>query len=185
MLIVGTGPGVGKTFLANALGHIAVRRQHSAHTERADKLFKRLRGARLDGSYEDEMRKLHRVEYASKWGRRGVLIIDDLALGLEEIAQLGRTLWRRRDNILAFFDYHASKGPTEAINRRLEALRRNALGFRNLTHYRLALTAPQRRTPRTHQCTLNYEEPAKEPRPFDSADQVPESPKPQRRCWTG
>jgi DNA replication protein DnaC len=63
--------GVGKTFLANALGHIAVRRHHSVHTERADKLFKRLRGARLDGSYEDEMRKLHRVE---------LLIIDDLAL---------------------------------------------------------------------------------------------------------
>ena len=40
--------GVGKTFLANALGHIAVRRHHSVHTERADKLFKRLRGARLD-----------------------------------------------------------------------------------------------------------------------------------------
>ena len=51
------GPvGVGKTFLANALGHIAVRRGHSVHTERADKLFKRLNAARLDGSYEDEMR---------------------------------------------------------------------------------------------------------------------------------
>jgi transposase len=56
--------------------------------------------------------------------------------GLEEIAQLGRTLARRRDDILAFFDHHASNGPTEAINGRLEALRRNALGFRNLTHYR-------------------------------------------------
>ena len=53
-----------------------------------------------------------------------------------EIAQLGRTLWRRRDDILAFFDHHASNGPTEAINGRLEALRRNAIGFRNLTHYR-------------------------------------------------
>ena len=39
-------------------------------------------------------------------------------------------------DILAFFDHHASNGPTEAINGRLEALRRNALGFRNLTHYR-------------------------------------------------
>ena len=35
------------------------------------------------------------------------------------------------------FDHHASNGPTEAINGRLEALRRNALGFRNLTNYRL------------------------------------------------
>jgi polynucleotide 5'-kinase involved in rRNA processing len=42
------GPvGVGKTFLANALGHTAIRRGRSVHTERADKLFKRLRGARL------------------------------------------------------------------------------------------------------------------------------------------
>jgi transposase len=55
--------------------------------------------------------------------------------GLEEIAQLGRTLWRRRADILAF-DHHASNGPTEAINGRLETLRRNALGFRNPTHYR-------------------------------------------------
>jgi DNA replication protein DnaC len=66
------GPvGVGKTFLANALGHIAVRRHHTVHAERADKLFKRLRGARLDNSYDDEMRKLQRVD---------LLIIDDLAL---------------------------------------------------------------------------------------------------------
>ncbi|MDP7739473.1 ATP-binding protein [Mycobacterium paragordonae] len=32
------GPvGVGKTFLANTLGHIAVRSHHSVHTKRADK----------------------------------------------------------------------------------------------------------------------------------------------------
>jgi transposase len=72
--------------------------------------------------------------------RRGV------PAGLEEIAQLGRTLWRRRADILAFFDHHASNGPTEAINGRLEALRRNALGFRNLTHLALAFTPTQRRT---------------------------------------
>ena len=60
-----------------------------------------------------------------------------LPAGLEELAQLGRTLWRRRADVLAYFDHHVSNGPTEAINGRLAALRRNALGFRNLTHYRL------------------------------------------------
>ena len=66
------GPvGVGKTFLATALGHAAVRRRYSVHFERADKLFKRLRAARLDGTHDDELRKLHRVE---------LLILDDLAL---------------------------------------------------------------------------------------------------------
>ncbi len=65
-------------------------------------------------------------------------IIDSLRrgvpTGLEELAQLGRTLHQRRHDVLAYFDHHASNGPTEAINGRLEALRRNALGFRNLTH---------------------------------------------------
>ena len=58
-----------------------------------------------------------------------------LPKGLEELAQLGRTLWRRRDDILAFFDVSASNGPVEAINGRLEHLRGIALGFRNLDHY--------------------------------------------------
>jgi len=66
------GPvGVGKTFLANALGHAAIRRKYSVHLERADRLFKRLRAARLDHSHDEAMRKLHRVQ---------LLIIDDLAL---------------------------------------------------------------------------------------------------------
>lgn len=66
------GPvGVGKTFLATALGHIAVRRRRSVHFERADQLFKRLRVARLDNSIDAELRKLLRVD---------LLIVDDFAL---------------------------------------------------------------------------------------------------------
>lgn len=66
------GPvGVGKTFLATALGHVAVRRGRSVHFERADVLLKRLKTARLDNSHEVEIRKLLRVD---------VLIIDDFAL---------------------------------------------------------------------------------------------------------
>jgi transposase len=57
--------------------------------------------------------------------------------GLEELTTLGRTLHRRRDDVLAYFTHRASNGPTEAINGRLEALRRNALGFRNLLNYRI------------------------------------------------
>ena len=59
-----------------------------------------------------------------------------LPQALSEIAQLGRTLWRKREQILAFFDRGgASNGPVEAINGRLEHLRGIALGFRNFTHY--------------------------------------------------
>lgn len=66
------GPvGVGKTHLATALGHIAVRRRHTVLYARADKLFTRLRGARLDNTLEAEMRRLTGVQ---------MLIIDDFAL---------------------------------------------------------------------------------------------------------
>jgi transposase len=60
-----------------------------------------------------------------------------LPAGLDELATLGRTLHRRRDDVLAYFTHRASNGPTETINGRLEALRRNALGFRNLINYRI------------------------------------------------
>ena len=64
------GPvGVGKTFLATALGHIACRRRIGVHFERADKMHKRLKAARLDASYDAEMRKLIGVD---------LLLIDDL-----------------------------------------------------------------------------------------------------------
>jgi DNA replication protein DnaC len=66
------GPvGVGKTFLATALGHIACRRRVRAHCERADRLFKRLKACRLDGTYDAELRKLVATE---------LVIIDDFAL---------------------------------------------------------------------------------------------------------
>ncbi len=72
------GPvGVGKTFLATALGHIAVRRRFSVHFERSDRLFKRLRIARLDNSLDVELRKLLRID---------VLIIDDFALSALDAA---------------------------------------------------------------------------------------------------
>ncbi len=66
------GPvGVGKTFVANALGHAAVRRRYTVIFQRADVLLKRLRASRLDNSHDTEMRKLLRVD---------LLVLDDFAL---------------------------------------------------------------------------------------------------------
>jgi DNA replication protein DnaC len=70
--VVIMGPvGVGKTFLASALGHAAVRRRYSVHFERCDRMLRRLRASRLDNSHDVEMRKLLRVD---------LLVIDDFAL---------------------------------------------------------------------------------------------------------
>ena len=66
------GPvGVGKTHLASALGHIAIRRRRTVHMASAAKLFKRLKAARLDNTLDAELRRLAGVE---------LLILDDFAL---------------------------------------------------------------------------------------------------------
>jgi transposase len=84
-------------------------------------------------AYEDQNRQRGKALLISVIDR----LRSGLPAGLEELATLGRTLHRRRDDVLAYFDHRASNGPTEAINGRLEALRRNALGFRSLINYRI------------------------------------------------
>ena len=66
------GPvGVGKTFLAHALGHIACRRGATVLAVRTDHLLKTLKHARLDNSYEAELRKVIAVD---------LLVLDDFAI---------------------------------------------------------------------------------------------------------
>jgi DNA replication protein DnaC len=66
------GPvGVGKTFLAHALGWIACRHGYTVLALTADKMLTRLKHARLDHTYEQELRKLLAVD---------VLLIDDFGL---------------------------------------------------------------------------------------------------------
>jgi DNA replication protein DnaC len=73
------GPvGVGKTFVAHALGHIACRRGLTVLALRADRLLKMLKHARLDHSHEAELRKLLAVD---------VLIIDDSCLDTMDVTE--------------------------------------------------------------------------------------------------
>jgi DNA replication protein DnaC len=66
------GPvGVGKTFLATALGHAAVRARHTVWFERAGPLLKRLRASQLDNSHDEQVRKLIRAD---------LVILDDFCL---------------------------------------------------------------------------------------------------------
>lgn len=66
------GPvGVGKTFLANALGLLACQQGHTVLFTRADAMLQRLRKSRFDNSRDDEMHRLTTVD---------LLIVDDFAL---------------------------------------------------------------------------------------------------------
>jgi len=66
------GPvGVGKTFVANALGHVACRHGYNVTFARADATLRRLRQSRFDNSRDAEMIALTTVD---------LLILDDFAL---------------------------------------------------------------------------------------------------------
>jgi DNA replication protein DnaC len=70
ILIVGP-TGCGKTYLACALAHAAIRKGHSALYLRAPRMFDELSIARADG-------RLARL--MASWARAGVLVIDDFLL---------------------------------------------------------------------------------------------------------
>lgn len=63
--------GVGKTFLANALGHLACKHGYGVRFLRADAMLRTLRQSRLDNSRDAEMVALTTVD---------LLILDDFAL---------------------------------------------------------------------------------------------------------
>jgi DNA replication protein DnaC len=97
--------GVGKTFLAHALGHIACRHAHSVLAVRADRMLKALKHSRLDNSYEAELRRFITVD---------LLIVDDFGLDAMEPVE-------SRDAYEIFFERHrvgsmivtSNRGPDE------------------------------------------------------------------------
>jgi len=67
--VILTGPtGVGKTYLACALGNAACRRHHTVRYLRTGQLLTDIQMARLDGSYPNLMRRLEKTD---------LLILDD------------------------------------------------------------------------------------------------------------
>ena len=70
--IVLHGPvGVGKTFIAQALGHAACRRGHGVVFTKTSRLLADLAGGHADRSWENRLRR---------WARPGLLILDDFAM---------------------------------------------------------------------------------------------------------
>jgi DNA replication protein DnaC len=96
------GPtGVGKTFLAHALGHAACRRRFSVQAVRTDQMLKTLKHARLDNSYEAELRKLIATD---------LLIIDDFALDAMDAVE-------SRDAYEIFIERHRAGSTIVTSNR--------------------------------------------------------------------
>ena len=93
--------GVGKTFLAHALGHLACRRGYSVLALRADRMLKSLKQARLLQTYEQEFRKLLAPQ---------LLIVDDFGLDAMDLQE-------SRDAYEIFLERHCSSSMILTSNR--------------------------------------------------------------------
>ena len=93
--------GVGKTFLAHAIGHAACRRGYSVLALRADRMLKNLKHARLTNSYEAELRKLIATD---------LLVVDDFGLDAMDAQE-------SRDAYEIFFERHRTGSMIVTSNR--------------------------------------------------------------------
>jgi len=88
-----TGPtGLGKTYLACALAHAAIRRGHTALYLRAPRLFGDLAVAHADGRFP---------RLTAAWARVDVLVIDDLALQHSQVSLANSALDVQRGQVTA------------------------------------------------------------------------------------
>lgn len=70
-LIITGSTGLGKSFLASALGHQACQRGHKVYYRNCSKLFDELKLAKADGSYIKELNRIEKLD---------LLILDDFGL---------------------------------------------------------------------------------------------------------
>ena len=149
VLVVGP-TGVGKTYVACALAHAALRRGHTALYMRAPRMFTDLAIARADG-------RLPRV--LASWARIDVLCIDDLALQPLTAAQGSDLLEvvedrsQRRSTIvtsqLPVSEWHGSLGDATIADAILDRLVHNAhrIELRGDSLRRSQTVAAERATP--------------------------------------
>jgi DNA replication protein DnaC len=153
------GPvGVGKTFLATALGHAAIRRRYHVHFERGDQLLKRLKASRLDNSHDTELRKLLRVD---------VLILDDFCLqplDAADTADMYEVIVERHRRAATIVT--SNREPIEWLNLMADAL--------------LAQSAIDRLQSSAYELVLDGESYRRREKPTTGDPQPPEKPHPRQ-----
>jgi DNA replication protein DnaC len=154
------GPvGVGKTFLAHALGHLACGRGASVLAVRTDRMLKTLKHARLDHTLDVELRRLLGVE---------LLLLDDFGLDAMDASE-------SRDVYELFLERHrtgsiivtSNRGPDEWLATFADPMR--------------AQSAIDRFTSNAYDLVLDGESYRQRLKPGRRPADAKESPKPKKR----
>ena len=63
------------------------------------------------------------------------------ATGISMLVQFASLLEEHRKGILAYYDYRISTGPLEGLNNKIQTMKRQAYGFRDMEFYKLKIMA--------------------------------------------
>ncbi len=64
---------------------------------------------------------------------------DAMASGIKQLATLGATLHRYKDEMLNFYKHRITNAPVEGINNKIKTLKRQAYGYRDMQYFKLRL----------------------------------------------
>jgi transposase len=65
--------------------------------------------------------------------------LDAMLTKMKPLDKIARSLWRRFDDLLNYFDHRISNGKAEGINNKIKTLKRQAYGFRDYEYFKLRL----------------------------------------------
>jgi transposase len=86
----------------------------------------------LRSFWEQEDRKSGE-DFLKKW------CFDALMTGIQPLAKVAKSLWRRSEGLLSYFAHRISNGKAEGINNKIKTLKRQAYGFRDMEYFKLRL----------------------------------------------
>jgi transposase len=94
---------------------------------------------------KDDLRQVWWQQTKAAAGR----VLDDWiaraeASGIDMLKRFAATLRTHREGILAYYDYPISTGPLEGVNTKIQALKRQAYGFRDVEFFKLKILSLHR-----------------------------------------
>ena len=65
--------------------------------------------------------------------------LDAMLTKIKPLYKVAKSLWRRFEDLLNYFDHRISNGKAEGINNKIKTLKRQAYGFRDREYFKLRL----------------------------------------------
>jgi transposase len=65
--------------------------------------------------------------------------LDAVLTNIKPLVRIAKSLWRKSEGLLSYFQHRISNGKAEGINNKIKTLKRQAYGFRDIEYFKLRL----------------------------------------------